>query len=512
MGKPVFINSYYTCQIMAATGMLAGRIALVTGSGIGRAVCRVMAREGAAVAAVDLNQEAAHATIQGLPTAGSMSHQAFCADVSSGGSVSELVQNVRAAFSALPTVAVNSAGITQDAFMLKMPEERFDKVIAGTFLVNQTLARALVSEGITGASIVNIASIVGKAGVIGLTKTAAMELGRKGIRVNAVLPGFTETPMTDVIPEKVKATVTSLIPLNRMGQPEEIAEACLFLASDRASYITGAALEVTGSLEVRVRASYITGAALEVRVRASYITGAALEVRVRASYITGVALEVRVRASYITGAALEVRVRASYITGAALEVRVRASYITGAALEVRVRASYITGAALEVRVRASYITGAALEVRVRASYITGAALEVRVRASYITGAALEVRVRASYITGAALEVRVRASYITGAALEVRVRASYITGAALEVRVRASYITGAAPEVRVRASYITGAALEVRVRASYITGAALEVRVRASYITGAALEEAYQHSEKPHGSGNDYILSILTITQ
>ncbi|WAR30510.1 DHB8-like protein, partial [Mya arenaria] len=90
----------------------------------------------------------------------------------------------------------------------------------GTFLVNQTLARALVSEGITGASIVNIASIVGKAGVIGLTKTAAMELGRKGIRVNAVLPGFTETPMTDVVPGKVKATVTSLIPLNIMGQSE----------------------------------------------------------------------------------------------------------------------------------------------------------------------------------------------------------------------------------------------------------------------------------------------------
>ncbi|XP_052789344.1 (3R)-3-hydroxyacyl-CoA dehydrogenase-like [Mya arenaria] len=136
-----------------------------------------------------------------------------------------------------------------------------DVIIGGTFLVNQTLARALVSEGITGASIVNIASIVGKtgkigqanyaaskAGVIGLTKTAAMELGRKGIRVNAVLPGFTETPMTDVVPGKVKATVTSLIPLNIMGQSEEIAEACLFLASDRASYITGAALEVTGGL------------------------------------------------------------------------------------------------------------------------------------------------------------------------------------------------------------------------------------------------------------------------
>ncbi|KAH3800444.1 estradiol 17-beta-dehydrogenase 8-like [Dreissena polymorpha] len=252
---------------MASAGLLAGRIALITGagSGIGRAVCQVFAREGAAIAAVDLNKDAANTTVQGLTNTSGISHQSFCADVSASGSVSDLIQNVRSAFNGLPTVAVNSAGITQDGFMLKMSEEKFDKVIAvnlkGTFLVNQALCRALVSENVRNASIVNISSISGKAGnlgqanyaaskagVIGLTKTAAIELAKQGIRVNAVLPGFTVTPMTDAVPDKVKQMVTMLIPMGRMGQPEEIAEACLFLASDRSSYITGVALEVAGGL------------------------------------------------------------------------------------------------------------------------------------------------------------------------------------------------------------------------------------------------------------------------
>ncbi|XP_060593685.1 estradiol 17-beta-dehydrogenase 8-like [Ruditapes philippinarum] len=252
---------------MAATGVLTGRVALITGagSGIGRAVCQLFAKEGAAIAAVDLSKDAALQTIQDLPTAPALSHHAYCADVSASGSVSDLLQNVQASFNSLPTVAVNSAGITKDTMMLKMSEEQWDKVInvnlKGTFLVNQALSRALVSAGIKPASIVNISSISGKsgnrgqanyaaskAGVIGLTKTAAMELGGHGIRVNAVLPGFTITPMTDVVPDKVKQLVTAMIPLGRMGNPEEIAEACLFLASERSSYVTGCALEVTGGL------------------------------------------------------------------------------------------------------------------------------------------------------------------------------------------------------------------------------------------------------------------------
>ncbi|KAL4218823.1 hypothetical protein ACF0H5_021411 [Mactra antiquata] len=252
---------------MAATGILAGRTALITGagSGIGKAICSVFAREGAAIAAVDISKDAALQTIDNLPTRPSISHHAYCADVSVSGSVNDLILNVQTSFNTIPTIAVNSAGITRDTAMLKMSEEDFDKVmdvnLKGTFLVNQALSRAIISAGVTNASIVNISSISGKtgnrgqanysaskAGVIGLTKTAAMELARKGIRVNAVLPGFTETPMTDVVPDKIKQMVTMLIPMGRMGKPEEIAEACLFLASDRSSYITGCALEVTGGL------------------------------------------------------------------------------------------------------------------------------------------------------------------------------------------------------------------------------------------------------------------------
>lgn len=250
---------------MAMSGLLAGRLALITGagSGIGKAVCQVFAREGALLAAVDVNQESAHKTIDSLPKVADRTHHAFCADISSSGSINELMQNIQSAFKEVPTIAVNSAGITKDAMMLKMSEENFDRVIdvnlKGTFLLNQAVSRAIIGASIKNGSIVNISSIVGKvgnigqanyaatkSGVIGLTKTAAKELAGYGIRVNAILPGFIETPMTNVVPEKVVERMKVLIPQGRLGKPEEIAEACLYLASDKSSYVTGAALEVTG--------------------------------------------------------------------------------------------------------------------------------------------------------------------------------------------------------------------------------------------------------------------------
>ncbi|CAH6790031.1 H2-Ke6 [Phodopus roborovskii] len=145
-----------------------------------------------------------------------------------------------------------------------MSEEDWDRVIAinlkGTFLVTQAAAQALVSSGCRG-SIINISSIIGKvgnigqinyasskAGVIGLTQTAARELGRHGIRCNSVLPGFIATPMTQKMPEKVKDKVTAMIPLGHMGDPEDVADVVAFLASEDSGYITGAAVEVTGGL------------------------------------------------------------------------------------------------------------------------------------------------------------------------------------------------------------------------------------------------------------------------
>ncbi|KAK3607232.1 hypothetical protein CHS0354_031730 [Potamilus streckersoni] len=243
--------------------MLAGRLALVTGggSGIGRAVCQLLAKEGAGVAVVDLNKEAAQETLDRLPKG----NHAFSADVSSSSSVKELLKQIKTSFHMVPSIAVNSAGITKDKMMLKMDEESFNKVInvnlKGTFLVNQAVSQAMLADKVPNGSIINISSIVGKvgnigqvnyaaskAGVIGLTKTAAKELAGFGIRVNAVLPGFIQTPMTDVLPKNVMEIILQLIPAGKMGQPEDVAEACLFLASDRSRYITGTTIEVTGGL------------------------------------------------------------------------------------------------------------------------------------------------------------------------------------------------------------------------------------------------------------------------
>ena len=182
---------------------------------------------------------------------------------------------VEAAFAGLPAaphVVVHCAGITSDAFMVKMTDDEYDRVLdvnlKGTWLVNQCAARAVAAanpEGSKGptASIVNVSSIVAKTGnlgqtnyaaskcgVIGLTKSAAKELAHFGVRVNCVLPGFTDTPMVEAVPDKVVAMMLATVPLGRLGRPEEIAEAAAFLGSDAASYITGQAIEVTGGMSM----------------------------------------------------------------------------------------------------------------------------------------------------------------------------------------------------------------------------------------------------------------------
>ncbi|XP_061521549.1 estradiol 17-beta-dehydrogenase 8 isoform X3 [Phycodurus eques] len=208
---------------MATTRRLVSRLAMVTGggSGIGRAVCLRLASEGASVAVADLDEASANETLRSLPgDLRGQAHMAAAADVASKESVKNLLTSIQARYFQPPSVCVNAAGITLDNFLLDMEEDDFDRVVQvnlkGSFLVIQAVAQALVACGASKGSIVTVGSIVGKvgnlgqvnyaaskAGVEGLTRTAAKELSRFGIRCNCVLPGFISTPMTDKVPERV---------------------------------------------------------------------------------------------------------------------------------------------------------------------------------------------------------------------------------------------------------------------------------------------------------------------
>uniref|UniRef100_A0A8C7RNJ3 (3R)-3-hydroxyacyl-CoA dehydrogenase n=1 Tax=Oncorhynchus mykiss TaxID=8022 RepID=A0A8C7RNJ3_ONCMY len=241
-------------------------ISQLRGSGIGRAVCQRFASEGAIVVVADISEESANQTLDSLNhDHKGQDHMASAVDVSSRESVEKLLTSIQCRYFQPPSVCVNAAGITRDEFLLKMEDEDFDKVIQvnlkGTFLLTQAVGKALVACGAPKGSIITVGSIVGKvgnigqanysaskAGVEGLTRTAAKELSRYGIRCNCVLPGFITTPMTDKVPEKVISQLTSMVPLGRMGEPAEVADVCAFLASDDSRYITGTSIEVTGGL------------------------------------------------------------------------------------------------------------------------------------------------------------------------------------------------------------------------------------------------------------------------
>lgn len=222
----------------------------------------MFASEGATVIGADMNEKGMEETLAMIKDTGD--HQSFQCDVSSSASVNNLLDKIKEKYSSAPQVAVNSAGITRDRTMMKLTEEDFDKVVnvnlKGTWLLNKAVGKAMLTNKVQG-SIVNISSLVGKtgnigqtnyaaskAGVIGITKSMAKEMGKFNIRVNAVLPGFIETPMTETVPENLMQMTKLLIPLGRLGNPEEIANTCAFLASDKSSYITGATIEVTGGL------------------------------------------------------------------------------------------------------------------------------------------------------------------------------------------------------------------------------------------------------------------------
>jgi 17beta-estradiol 17-dehydrogenase/3alpha(17beta)-hydroxysteroid dehydrogenase (NAD+) len=254
--------------------MLSGKLALVTGgaSGIGFQIAKALASEGASLCVVDVNKNI-EKTLKQISNNNNQ-HSAYTCDVSSVNDVNKLFETIKQQYSShkVPSIIVNSAGITRDNVLLKISEQDFDKVLQvnlkGTFLITQAATKELLlnhsketNSDKSYASIINIGSIVGKLGNIGqsnysaskaavegLTKSVARELGKYKIRCNCILPGFVRTPMTESIPEKHLARLKALIPLGRFGEPEEIAQLALFLATDLSSYITGTSIDCNGGL------------------------------------------------------------------------------------------------------------------------------------------------------------------------------------------------------------------------------------------------------------------------
>jgi 3-oxoacyl-[acyl-carrier protein] reductase len=242
---------------------LAGKVSLITGAaqGIGLATALKFAHEGAIVIVCDVKQAAVDAAVTQCQATGAQA-VGYVVDVTQRDMVDATVQSVLAQFGRID-VLVNNAGITQDARLQKMTLEQFDRVIdvnlRGVFHCAQAVTDSMVAQG--SGVILNASSVVGiygnfgqtnyaatKFGVIGFTKTWSRELGPKGIRVNAVAPGFIATPILSTIPEKVITEMAARVPLQRLGEPEDIANVYAVLASDEAAYISGAVIEVAGGL------------------------------------------------------------------------------------------------------------------------------------------------------------------------------------------------------------------------------------------------------------------------
>lgn len=244
---------------------LANKVAIITGGakGIGKATAIKFAQEGAQIAIWDLLEAEGKATQQELEKLGAKA-RFYLVNTTQKEAVMSAAAQVNADFGRID-VLINNAGITRDATLSKMSEEQWDSVIAvnlkGVFLCTQAVSPFMVANNY--GRIINASSVVGiygnfgqtnyvatKAGLIGMTKTWARELGRKGITVNAVAPGFIATEMIDTIPEKVITMVKERTPLGRMGEPQDIANAYAFLASDEAGFISGHCLSVDGAISL----------------------------------------------------------------------------------------------------------------------------------------------------------------------------------------------------------------------------------------------------------------------
>lgn len=244
---------------------LAGKIAIITGAGrgIGEATAIKFAQEGAFVAVCDIDEQSAISTARSIEARGGEALP-FRVDVTDKASIRKMVEVVHERYGRID-VLVNNAGIVADAQVKKMTDDQFDRVIdinlKGTYNCTKAVVDIMLEQ--QSGVILNASSIVGlygnygqtnyaasKSAVIGMVKTWARELGRRGIRSNAVCPGFVTTPIIDGIPDKVLQSLEAKVPLGRLGKPEEIANTYAFLASDEASYINGAVIEVSGGLVI----------------------------------------------------------------------------------------------------------------------------------------------------------------------------------------------------------------------------------------------------------------------
>ncbi|WP_157263534.1 3-oxoacyl-ACP reductase FabG [Azohydromonas aeria] len=244
---------------------LKDKICIVTGAaqGIGLATAQKFCAEGAVVVVCDIKAEAVELAVAQCRNAGGRA-EGHVVNVTDRAQIDAMVAAVKHKHGRID-VLVNNAGITKDARLQKMTLEQFDAVIdvnlRGVFHCSQAVADTMVAQG--SGVILNASSVVGlygnfgqtnyaasKFGVIGFTKTWSRELGPKGVRVNAVAPGFIQTPILETIPDKVIDQLVAQVPLGRLGKPEEIANTYAFLASDEASYINGVVIEVGGGLTV----------------------------------------------------------------------------------------------------------------------------------------------------------------------------------------------------------------------------------------------------------------------
>ena len=244
--------------------LLQDKVALITGGsrGIGAAIVKRFAEQGANVAFTYRSSAAAAEAIAEELSQLGVKVKAYQSDASSFEQAEQLVKDVLAEFGKIDCL-INNAGITQDTLMLRMKEEQWDKVmevnLKSVFNLTKQVLRPMMKN--RGGSIINMSSIVGvtgnagqanyaasKAGIIGFSKSIAKEVGSRNIRCNAIAPGFIETEMTEVLDEKVREAYLTNIPMKRMGKSEEVADVCVFLASDMGGYISGQTISVCGAL------------------------------------------------------------------------------------------------------------------------------------------------------------------------------------------------------------------------------------------------------------------------
>lgn len=244
--------------------LLKGKTALVTGAskGIGRSIALKYAEQGANVAFTYLSSVEQGQALEAELAAKGVKAKGYRSDASDFAQAEKLINDVVAEFGTLD-ILINNAGITQDTLLLRMSEAQWDKVInvnlKSCFNTVKAATKPMMKQ--KGGSIINMTSVVGlkgnagqanyaasKAGIIGFTKSVALELGSRGIRSNAVAPGFIETEMTAVLDPKTVQSWRDAIPLKRGGKPEDVADACVFLGSDLSTYITGQVIQVDGGM------------------------------------------------------------------------------------------------------------------------------------------------------------------------------------------------------------------------------------------------------------------------